>query len=543
MKSILSKTILSLLLMVTVAAPTQASVSYSSAEKLVRQAESYAGSLKWAISIEGTGDGKSIPWKYYNGTKDTYKKAKAAVSQLPKGFKKSELEKRLEEKVNLYISTQPGKVGRAVAYIDAINAGKKIENAKLALINRLDAGLIDDETERLYHNLSWELKKQSFLLDRVYGQTTRDLIRQNFKRSAENVKQQALYPVSIKMALDKTEGYIDHNQLYEASNMLFESKSLFVSGEKLGLLDPSSTVALVLQNRYSQYETKVNKLSQELLEIESVFVQHATGGTSLRTSPNHYVNIGLIDAHPLKELSIRHSDIAAKTEVSVTRTINGEQMTEELATVSNEKYVNVDLSNSLFNLPDPRLKETNGFEGILYTFTIKVTNQLGQVQTATSHLQIGPYEYGVGFHSGTFISDFGYSVFVPANYKSYQYDNNQSITLFRNEACLIDDPIEGTLMCDPSGEITIKVLDGTTEVSEWEKKALIEHGQPVQDVAQSILSNEKYHVFTHTSSKSTYLYELVAEIDGHLIKINYQADRNSEYVLSELAEIMKSIKF
>ncbi|QOR66342.1 hypothetical protein IM538_21675 [Cytobacillus suaedae] len=106
--------------------PVNASI-VSTAEKLFRSAESYAGSLKWAISIEGTGDGKTIPWKFYNGTKDAYQKAVSAVSKLPASTTKANLQKRLESNVNLYIITTPGKVGRAVAYIDAITAGEKIK--------------------------------------------------------------------------------------------------------------------------------------------------------------------------------------------------------------------------------------------------------------------------------------------------------------------------------------------------------------------------------------------------------------------------------
>lgn len=208
--------------------------SKSEVEKLVRSAESYAGSLKWAISVEGTNkDITSIPWDLYNQTKVAYQKAKDAVSKL-KTDERNIYEARLQQNVELYISTQPNKVGRAVAYIDAVNAGKKIEEKKQKLEERLQKNIIDDETEKLYHDLSRELKKQSKLLDRVYGKTTREAIRNHFKKSAENVKADAMYPITIKMKLDLLEEAISNNKKEEMTKLLTLLEELVKEAEKLG---------------------------------------------------------------------------------------------------------------------------------------------------------------------------------------------------------------------------------------------------------------------------------------------------------------------
>ncbi|MFC0475556.1 hypothetical protein ACFFHF_09875 [Robertmurraya beringensis] len=208
--------------------------SKSEVEKLVRSAESYAGSLKWAISVEGTNkDITSIPWDLYNQTKAAYQKAKDAVSKL-KSDERNIYEARLQQNVELYISTTPNKVGRAVAYIDAVNAGKKIEEKKQKLEERLQKNIIDDETEKLYHDLSKELKKQSKLLDRVYGKTTREAIRNHFKKSAENVKADAMYPITIKMKLDLLEEAISNNKKEEMTKLLTLLDELVKEAEKLG---------------------------------------------------------------------------------------------------------------------------------------------------------------------------------------------------------------------------------------------------------------------------------------------------------------------
>lgn len=225
-------------------------------EKLVRSAESYAGSLKWAISVEGTNkDITSIPWDLYNQTKKAYQKAKDAVSQL-KGDERNLYEARLQQNVELYISTSPNKVGRAVAYIDAVNAGKKIEEKKQKLEERLQKEIIDDETEKLYHDLSRELKKQSKLLDRVYGKTTREAIRDFYKKSAESVKADAMYPITIKMKLDLLQEAISNNKKEEINKLITLLDELVKEAEKLGNV-----------TKYEQVYEKFNKEIKEYKEV------------------------------------------------------------------------------------------------------------------------------------------------------------------------------------------------------------------------------------------------------------------------------------
>ncbi|EDL64892.1 surface layer (S-layer) glycoprotein, partial [Bacillus sp. SG-1] len=140
--------------------PVQAA-SVSETKQLMEKAENYAGALKWAVSVEGSADGKTRPWKLYNQTKDAYAAAQKAVKGLS-GSEKVTLETRLQNNVYLYIN-------RSMNYIDAITAGEKIQAAMVTLKTRIDSGIVDDKTEELYHKLSYEIRKQGVLLDRVYG--------------------------------------------------------------------------------------------------------------------------------------------------------------------------------------------------------------------------------------------------------------------------------------------------------------------------------------------------------------------------------------
>lgn len=189
--------------------PAQAATA-SEAEVLVKKAESLGGTLKWAISVEGSWDGHSNPdMKLFNDTKAAHAKAVAAVSTL-KGAQKTALEARLNDKVKLYVD-------RAVTVIDAVSAGKKIEGKKMALETQLDASKIDAATVKAYDDLSSEIRKQESLLSRVYGQTSRASIRDYYQESAEVVKEEAKYPVSVFVELGRLDAAITAKNEAEAT--------------------------------------------------------------------------------------------------------------------------------------------------------------------------------------------------------------------------------------------------------------------------------------------------------------------------------------
>ncbi|MBN8201838.1 hypothetical protein [Bacillus sp. NTK034] len=533
--------IFSAVLFSTGAEPANAAASPAYAETLVKQSESYAGSLKWAISIEGTGDGKTIPWGYYNGTKTAYANAIKAVGSLPNSAKKTELLNRLEQNVNLYISVQPGKVGRAVAYIDAINAGVKIEKAKLSLKNQLEKNIVNDETEKLYHNLSWELKKQSYLLDRVYGKTTRDLIRQHFKKSAEQVRCQALYPVSIKMALDKMKTHMDSGNLSESKRYLDETYALFVNGEKTGNLLPSSVIYKTLMQAYKEYKALISEWEQEEVTLESAFVRYSgSEGTHLTISKNHTMMLSLTDAYPLESLELNLSAPAKKADVYVTREMNGEEATEKIHSVEKADRLSVDLSQSeLFKLPDPALKENDGAPGRTFRFKVDVTNLSGETKSYYANLGIGAFKYGSGFKSGTYYTDYGYSIDVAGPFTLFDHGNGL-VYIPSDESCLIDDPIEGTVICDPTGHLSLRTLEQGTDIDAMKLEALQSYGTPVKDVEDELLPGTLYHV--HTAANDFYMYEMVISHNGQLLQINYSIERNAEYVRDGIESMLKSIK-
>lgn len=179
----------------------------------------------------------------------------------------------------MYISTTPGKVGRVVAYIDAITAGKKIAEKKAVLEQKLQKNEIDDATEQAYHELSWELKKQSILLDRVYGQSTRDIIRNHFKKSAEAVKEEALYPVSIKMELDRANEALVKGNKEEANKRLQAADEFLKVTLEKGFFEKSGTLFNKLNEKFTLVEQKYDKEVAKENPPTSTEPNHSGGGS------------------------------------------------------------------------------------------------------------------------------------------------------------------------------------------------------------------------------------------------------------------------
>ncbi|WP_113930687.1 hypothetical protein [Bacillus sp. P14.5] len=187
--------------------PAQAATS-SQAETLVKDAEQLAGALKWAISVEGSATVDYPNMEVFNATKAARDKAAAAVKTLS-GTQKYVLQARLDAEVNLHIN-------RAVAFIDAVTSGKKIEEKAAALEAELNDGITND-TVSAYHTLTEEIRKQAELLYRVYGKSTRDAILDTYKAPAEGLLNEALYPVSVKVELNRLASAISSDDLTEAN--------------------------------------------------------------------------------------------------------------------------------------------------------------------------------------------------------------------------------------------------------------------------------------------------------------------------------------
>lgn len=170
-------------------APTQQADAATNATQLVTNAQNAGTVLKWAISVEGSADYATRPYNEYNAAKKAIAAAEAAATKASASEKLSIAAKLVEPKLQ---------VKRAAAYIDAITSSEKIKD----LTSKLDAAIKTNDIEKVetaYHAATGEYRKQAALLDRVYGQSTRDGIRNAVKPAIEKLVASVKNEVTVNM--------------------------------------------------------------------------------------------------------------------------------------------------------------------------------------------------------------------------------------------------------------------------------------------------------------------------------------------------------
>lgn len=224
---------------VAVSNPAQAAAT-SNAEKLVVKAEKLAGSLKLQVSYEYRK--KAFPkneldypnMKLFNETKAALKAAREEVKKL-KGKEREVFEARLSQNVQVYVN-------RVISYIDAVSAGKKIEAKTNTLRQLISSNIINAKTETAYHDLTKEIRRQSPVFSKVYGVSTRSAFFETYMKPAQQVKDTALYPISIKIATDRLDTALKENKLDQAIYHKNRIEKLLSDGLKLGVLKENSTL-------------------------------------------------------------------------------------------------------------------------------------------------------------------------------------------------------------------------------------------------------------------------------------------------------------
>lgn len=495
--------------------PANAS-SFTSPEQLVRSAESYAGSLKWAISVEGTGNGKTIPWNYYNGAKLAYQKALSAVAKLPKGKTKTDFQTRLEKNVNLFISTTPNKVGRAVAYIDAINAGLKIEKKKNQLNNRLAATIMDDVTEKYYHELSLEIKKQAYLLDRVYGETTRESIRSHFKGSAEQARLKALYPVSIHMALDQLKADLDIQNYIKAIPLQNEIDVLFKDSMEKDLI--TSPMYDQLHSKYEHLQKMIPTLIDfTFTDIEGKYSQSGdlNKGRNFKTDPKHLNGFDTFSFRLYEEAA--HVTVALSTGDIRETVFTGDNISSA--------EMNLNEFNTMHGITD--LKDL--------TFEITVIDKKGRTKVETGTM-FGYVPFV--FTNGTYRSKKGYTLDIPSNYELRLGDGDSEVITSTNK--------------EAAGDwLSVKMLSPDSNLAKVREEAIeflkTAPGEPKDFDGANPFTGTDAEVKLHLIVKDKDFTEeiIVLKVDNQLIKFTDHIDDTYLYpeVLGAFTNIMKSINY
>lgn len=343
-------------------APTGAdAASVSQVKELVQKAKDAGTVLKWAISMEGSADGSTRPWDEYNGAKVARDQAVAAINTLPAAQKAGYLAD-IEQNVNLHIN-------RAMAYIDAITAGEKINVKKAALAAQIEKNVIDDSTEAAYHALSTEIRKQAILLDRVYGQSTRDAIRAEYKQSAETVRDSVQNEVTVKMELDLAEKAIAagdseaaEKHLTEAANYLKDAKNAEM---KAALTNSVDELKAELKIEVKSL-TAVNAKTLEVKFNKAVDFTAEDFAVSKGTVKSNVANVTLSEDKTSAQIELTSKLTKGDYTVSVK---NDKEALTATVSVADEKVAGVEVLSGVAPLADDKTTATVGFQ---------ITNQYGE---------------------------------------------------------------------------------------------------------------------------------------------------------------------
>lgn len=274
--SILS--IILLLGLVTPSIEVSAAVSPAYAESLVKIAETNGNKLKKQISYEYNKALSYPDMKLFNQTKDSYAKAMNAVSSLKNGTTKASLQSRLANNVKLHID-------RAVAYIDALTGGKKIEALTKELRYQVDNEILMlPRTSEYYHKLSFEIRKQAILLYRVYGKSTRDAILAKYKNPGEEVRNELTYFVTVYDLVQKAKDELTHEEV----DIYYIIDLLIAANDMLPTIKPDHA-KMALQSDIVQIAKELSAISE--YEFEGPMFDWINSNDYFQTSMDVYFDM------------------------------------------------------------------------------------------------------------------------------------------------------------------------------------------------------------------------------------------------------------
>ncbi|OKO88537.1 MULTISPECIES: 5'-nucleotidase C-terminal domain-containing protein [Geobacillus] len=249
------------------------------AEQLVAKAEALAGALKWEVSYEYRK--QKVPdraldypdMRLFQETKQALQAAEQEVRKMS-GKEREGLEARLSEHVRVYVQ-------RAVAYIDAVSAGKSMAKKAQELAEQLNKGEAGRALEQAYHALSKEIRTKTPILYRVYGASTRQALFDGYVKPAERVRQVALYPVSIQIEADRLRASVAEGRLDDVIACQTRIDRWLKEGNTSGAMRENSRLRESIR-AYAQAAKNEAATRWTIIEAASTDPNHPTaaGGTA-----------------------------------------------------------------------------------------------------------------------------------------------------------------------------------------------------------------------------------------------------------------------
>ncbi|WJQ10373.1 Ig-like domain-containing protein [Geobacillus stearothermophilus] len=311
-----------------VAANPHASQAATDVATVVSQAKAQFKEAYYTYShtVTETGQFPDINDVYaaYNKAKQAYANAVAVVNKAG-GAKKDAYLADLQATYETYVFKANPKSGeaRVATYIDAYNYATKLDAMRQELKVAVDAKDLK-KAEELYHKISYELKTRTVILDRVYGQTTRELLRSTFKADAQALRDSLIYDITVAMKareaqdavkagnLDKAKAALDQvNQYVSKVTDAFKAELQKAAQDANAAYEAALTpkVESVSANNLKVVTVKFNKeidANTITANTVKVYVNSNTTPTTVDTTPSSVAagQVGYILGEDKKTLSI-----------------------------------------------------------------------------------------------------------------------------------------------------------------------------------------------------------------------------------------------
>jgi trimeric autotransporter adhesin len=351
-----------------VAANPNASEAATNVDAVVSKAKAQFKNAYYTYSQTVTKTGKFADIKKvyaeYNKAKKAYAEAVALVKKAG-GKKKDAYLADLDATYKEYITK------RVVTYIDAYNYAVKLDELRQQLKAAIAAKDIA-KAEELYHKISYELKFRTVILDRVYGKTTRDLLRFKFKVEAQKLRDSLVYDITVSMKLRVAEAAINKGDLAAAEKALADVEDLLAKVTetfKAKLASKEATVKAAYHAKATPKVVNVRAINAKELVIQfNKAIDKSTvieaSGANAGTLVDGVITVSSLDNHP-----VTINDAVA------TLSDNGKKLTLKLK--DNEVFdgrYNVSITKGA-------IKTTDGKEVAGYTATIQTGDNVAPTIT------------------------------------------------------------------------------------------------------------------------------------------------------------------
>jgi len=389
-------------------------------DQLILNVQNASTVLKWAISVEGSADGITQPWTQFNDAKNAILKAEAEIKKLSFSEQLSYEAKLTDAKIQLK---------RTQAYLDAITASTKI-NEKTNVLSFVVNENNLEKVEKAYHEMTAEFRKQTILLDRVYGQSTRDKIRNTVKGPAEKLINELKNDVTVHMLTKAAIEDIRVSKNSEATRKINEAQAIL----NASVLNWESTLQKSLNTVASSLPIQIASISR-------------INNTTVTVKLNRAVS------------SIRASDFTFDNALSVTNaSLSKDGLTVTLTT----------------NAQTPGFKYTLKYQGSNATFTvpgsiipIKIDETTAQHRETSEVLSL----------SGTFAGSYGYNtvrIDIPTGVKILTINGLENVISGAKSVNVLPDRNGTVTITFTANNVNTAALDKTITFNKLENNSVSE---------------------------------------------------------------------